>query len=77
MDAVPFILKDLIANGPDDWFWALSKITGENPITEDIAGDMNKMTEAWLTWARKAGYQIDCLPKRNCDSLDSIQQTTW
>lgn len=53
LDAVPFIIQDLKENGPDDWFWALSRITGDNPITEDIAGDMNKMAEAWLTWAKK------------------------
>ena len=75
MDAVPFILKDLMTNGPDDWFWALSKITGENPITEDIAGDMNKMTEAWLLWARKSGYQVTCRPVKKQDSPDSIQAT--
>ena len=43
--AVPLILKDLAENGPDDWFWALTVITGENPITEDIAGNMNAMAE--------------------------------
>jgi hypothetical protein len=54
--AVPLILKDLAENGPDDWFWALTSITGDNPITEDIAGDMKAMTEAWLRWGRRTGY---------------------
>jgi hypothetical protein len=31
-DTVPYILEDLVQNGPDDWFWALTTITGENPI---------------------------------------------
>src|SRR5262249_5983720 len=52
--AVPFILKDLADNGPDDWFWALTAITDENPITQEIAGDMTAMTEAWLQWGRNA-----------------------
>ena len=54
--AVPLILKDLAENGPDDWFWALTAIADDNPITEDIAGDMNAMTAAWLQWGRKRGY---------------------
>lgn len=49
--AVPLIIEDLKTNGPKDWFWALTAITGENPISEKIAGDMQSMTEAWLRWA--------------------------
>jgi hypothetical protein len=52
--ALPYILQDPADNGPDDWFWALAAITDENPITEEIAGDMTAMTEAWLQWGRKA-----------------------
>ena len=58
--AIPLILKDLSDNGPDDWFWALSAITDENPITREIAGNMAAMTEAWLQWGRNAGYLKDC-----------------
>lgn len=54
--AVALILEDLRDNGPDNWFWALHAITGENPITKDIAGYMDKMTEAWLEWGMKEGY---------------------
>jgi hypothetical protein len=57
--AIPFILKDLAENGPDDWFWALTAISDENPITEEMAGDMHAMTEAWLQWGKKAGYLTD------------------
>jgi hypothetical protein len=53
--AVPFILADLDKNGPDDWFWALTVITDENPIAENIAGNMMAMTEAWLQWGRRRG----------------------
>ncbi len=70
--AVPFILKDLAENGPDDWFWALTVITGENPITEDIAGNMNAMTEAWLQWGTMTGYLRDCLQKTSSASPVSL-----
>jgi hypothetical protein len=53
--AIPLILKDLCEHGPDDWFWALTAITDENPITKEMAGDMLAMTEAWLQWGKKAG----------------------
>src|SRR5205085_3802763 len=33
--ALPFILNDLLTNGPSDWFWALYVITDVNPVTED------------------------------------------
>jgi len=58
--AIPLILDDLARNGPNDWFWALTAITDENPITEEIAGNMAAMTETWLQWGRKAGYLQDC-----------------
>ena len=58
--AIPLILKDLSENGPDDWFWDLTSITDENPITSEIAGNMPAMTEAWLQWGKKAGYLSDC-----------------
>jgi hypothetical protein len=57
--ALPFILKDLADNGPHDWFWALTAITEENPITQDIAGNMVAMTEVWLRWGITAGYLKD------------------
>jgi hypothetical protein len=54
---VPLVLDDL-KKSRDDWFWALSAITGENPITETDAGNVPKMTEAWLRWARAKGYDV-------------------
>lgn len=54
---VPLILYDL-KTSRDDWFWALSAITGENPITEADAGNVPKMTEAWLRWGRAKGYDV-------------------
>ncbi|MBI1831736.1 MAG: hypothetical protein HYR84_09835, partial [Planctomycetes bacterium] len=61
--AIALILDDLRRHGPSDWFWALTAITGENPITDDLAGNMSAMTEAWLQWGRKTGYLNDSPPK--------------
>jgi hypothetical protein len=66
--AIPLILNDLSKNGPDDWFWALTAITDENPITEKIAGNMAAMTEAWLQWGRNAGYLKNSPKRRNGSS---------
>jgi hypothetical protein len=60
-DALPFILEEFRKGELDDWFWALYAITGENPITEEMAGDMDKMAEAWLQWGRDAGYLSDSI----------------
>ena len=66
--AIPLILKDLSENGPDDWFWALTAITDENPITAEMTGNMTAMTEAWLQWGRNAGYQNVCQKLPNASS---------
>jgi 2-succinyl-5-enolpyruvyl-6-hydroxy-3-cyclohexene-1-carboxylate synthase len=49
--AVPLILEEL-RREPDHWFWALEMITGENPVPPEAAGQVNRMTEAWLQWGR-------------------------
>lgn len=49
---VPFILKEL-ERSPDFWFYALRKLTTANPVRQEYAGNMKKMREAWLTWAKK------------------------
>lgn len=69
--AVPLMLRDLAENGPGDWFWALTTITGENPITEDIAGKMEAMTEAWLKWGVTKGFLSDSIPTKKRRSPDS------
>jgi hypothetical protein len=53
--AVPWILEEL-RKEPCDWFWALSAITGENPIPEESAGKVDEMAAAWLRWGREQGY---------------------
>jgi hypothetical protein len=66
--AIPLILKDLAKHGPNDWFWALTAISDENPITEELAGNMVAMTEAWLQWGKRAGYLNDCQNPPNSSS---------
>lgn len=55
--AILFILRDL-KDTQEDWFWALTAITGENPIPKRDAGYVDKMTEAWLRWAKAKGYDV-------------------
>jgi hypothetical protein len=35
-----------------EWFWALSFLTQENPITPSDAGKMDRMIAAWVNWGR-------------------------
>jgi len=56
--AVPLILAEL-RREPDQWFWALEAITGENPVPEDAAGDVARMAEAWIDWGEKQGLAPD------------------
>src|SRR5438270_5309892 len=53
--AIPLILREL-QRSPGHWFWALTAITGEDPIRPEDAGDVQKMTEAWLDFGRAKGY---------------------
>lgn len=48
---VPFILNEL-QKRTGHWFWALTEITGENPILPEHAGDMEAMRQDWLDWAK-------------------------
>lgn len=52
---VPLILKDL-QQKPEHWFWALTAITGENPIAEEDEGNIRKMTESWLRFGKERGW---------------------
>ena len=53
--ALPLIFQELHRE-PDHWFWALQAITGENPIHEEKAGDLEAMTNDWLSWAKVHRY---------------------
>jgi hypothetical protein len=51
-DALPLIIKEL-RQRPGFWFWALEAITRQNPIDSGDAGNISKMTSAWLKWAKE------------------------
>ena len=54
-EAIPLILDEL-QREQDHWFWALQSITGDDPVPPGDRGQLPKMTEAWLRWARTNGY---------------------
>ncbi len=54
---VPFILAELSIS-PDHWFWALSAITGDDPIRQEHRGRIQKMAEDWIEWGRQQGYSV-------------------
>jgi hypothetical protein len=49
---VPLMLRDLQQRS-QLWVWALPEITGANPVESSDAGDIAKMSEAWLNWGRE------------------------
>jgi hypothetical protein len=53
-DVVPLILERM-KRRPNYWFWALRIMTGENPVSSDIAGNLEAMTDRWLDWGRQKG----------------------
>ncbi|MBI4527519.1 MAG: hypothetical protein HY695_27300 [Deltaproteobacteria bacterium] len=52
---VPLILQDM-SKEPKQWFWALTSITGVNPVPRQDQGRIKKMVEAWLYWGMEEGY---------------------
>jgi len=55
---VPLILAEL-EKRPEHWFWALEAITGENPVAQGDAGDVEASARAWVEWGKQKGL----LPK--------------
>lgn len=51
---VPLILEDL-EKSPKHWFYALTQLTGEDPVAEDHAGNLQSMRNDWLAWGRERG----------------------
>jgi hypothetical protein len=54
-EVLPFLLEEL-RREPDQWFWALKAITGEDRVRPADRGKLPEMTRAWLGWARAHGY---------------------
>ncbi|MBI2927747.1 MAG: hypothetical protein HYY24_18780 [Verrucomicrobia bacterium] len=50
--AVPLILNALKTR-PEHWFVALRAIVRHSPVKPEDAGDLARMTEAWLEWGRQ------------------------
>ena len=55
--AIPHILAAL-EQQPDHWFWALKAITGEDPVSREDRGNLQRMTQAWLIWGARNGYEL-------------------
>jgi hypothetical protein len=53
---VPLIMREL-EREPDHWFWALSAITGANPVKPEQRGRLKQMAQAWIEWGRANGYR--------------------
>jgi hypothetical protein len=53
-EIVCLLISDMQQN-ERPWFWALSYLTGENPISRVDAGRMDKMIASWTTWAKNKG----------------------
>lgn len=54
-EVVPLLLRDLAENHTH-WFAALEAITGARPVPASAAGNIPKMADAWLGWAKDNGY---------------------
>jgi hypothetical protein len=52
---IPLMLRDLEVR-PRLWVWALPQITGVDPIPESDYGNIAKMSQTWLGWAKENGY---------------------
>lgn len=55
-EVVPLLLQDLAENHTH-WFTALEAITGARPTSAADAGNIPRMAEAWLRWAKDNGYR--------------------
>ncbi len=53
--ALPWLFDEL-RRDPDQWFWALKAITGEDPVAPADRGNLHRMAQVWLDWARDHGY---------------------
>ena len=51
-EVIRLLLLDLLQNR-NEWFWALSYLTQDNPIKPSDVGKIDRMISAWLNWGRK------------------------
>jgi len=55
--ALPFLFRDLEQTGDGHLSKVLTAITGARPIPAEERGQVRKIAETWLRWARENGYQ--------------------
>jgi hypothetical protein len=48
---IRLLLQDMQDNRRQ-WFWALSFLTQDNPVTQADAGKIDKMISAWVEWGK-------------------------
>jgi len=53
---IPLMLRDL-EQRPRLWVWALPDLTGADPVPPSDRGNIAKMSEAWLRWAKANGIE--------------------
>ena len=55
--ALPFLFRDLEQTGDGHLSKALTTLTGAHPVPAEDRGNVRKVADAWLRWARENGYQ--------------------
>lgn len=55
--ALPFLFRDLEKTGDGHLSKALTALTGAHPVPAEDRGQIPKIAEAWLRWARDNGCQ--------------------
>lgn len=55
--ALPSLFRDLEKSADGHLAKALTAITGAQPVPSEERGQVRKIAETWLRWARENGYQ--------------------
>ncbi len=55
--ALPFLFRDLEQTGDGHLSKALAAITGAHPVPPEDRGQVRKVADAWLRWARENGQR--------------------
>ena len=56
-DVLPLIFWDL-KKEPEFWFTALKALTGADPVNKENIGNLPKMSQDWLKWAKEHEYSV-------------------
>lgn len=54
-DAVPLLLRE-VERQSGHWFTALMWITGHDPVTPEIRGNIREIRKVWVQWGKDNGY---------------------